>query len=37
MMQVPIDWGMTKVPFLVDHKMYYQWELPIEDLQKVAS
>ena len=30
MMQVPIDWGLDKVPFLVDYKLCYQWEIPIE-------
>ena len=27
MMQVPIDWGLDKVPFLVDYKLCYQWEV----------
>ena len=37
MQQVPIDWGLDKVPFLVDFKMSYSWDNAIEVDEKVID
>jgi hypothetical protein len=37
MRQVPLDWGLDKVPFLVDFKMSFHWDNAIEQSDKVID